>query len=404
MKVKSSNKKAGVLFCGIFAIVGTIMFYFFTFQPLYGFYSAKGWVETPCKIISAQVGSHSGRSSRHRGTTYSVDIRYKYSFEGREYQSSDYNFFNIASSGSAGKHAIVNQYKNMSDPACYVNPDKPQVAVLDRELSADYWLALIPLPFMFFGYTGIYWALSKKPKAGMSADSFSSQAVTTVEDSPEAASEPTASESEMQEYHSSEPVEFKATNTPSNLLVLLVFAAFWNGLVSFFAYSAIAGKEYFVLVFLSLFVIIGLFLFFLCLGTFMQLFNPKLNITLSPGILAPGQKASVVWEIVGKSQKVKHLTFSIRCGEMEKRNSSGGKKTVSKGKGLYDQTIAEIEAAGELGSGSFTFTVPADALATLSSDDYKRYWQIRGQGTIDLWPDIRESHEFKVLSRTKSEV
>src|SRR4051812_16349638 len=52
-------------------------------------YRARNWVEVPCTILASSVESS---SSGDHGTTYSVGVRYAYTFAGQSYTSDRYSF------------------------------------------------------------------------------------------------------------------------------------------------------------------------------------------------------------------------------------------------------------------------------------------------------------------------
>ena len=64
---------------------------------------ARSWVAADCEVVSSGVETHSDDD----GDTYSVEILYRYRFEGREYHSNRYHFFTGSSSGYEGKARVV---------------------------------------------------------------------------------------------------------------------------------------------------------------------------------------------------------------------------------------------------------------------------------------------------------
>ena len=127
--------------------------------PMFKMLSARAWPAVPCVVISSEVKSHSGK-----GTTYSVYVFYSYEFNGRAFKSDAYGFMGGSSSGYEGKRAVVARYPPGTRAVCYVNPDEPVEAVLERGLTPDILFGLIPLVFMFFGAFALVAALRQRRK------------------------------------------------------------------------------------------------------------------------------------------------------------------------------------------------------------------------------------------------
>ena len=85
------------LFFGLFGLMGLVCTYFFLVQPAIRILLAREWAPTDCEVISSSVGRHSGSKG---GSTYSVDMLYRYQFKGKEFQSSRYKFATASTSGS----------------------------------------------------------------------------------------------------------------------------------------------------------------------------------------------------------------------------------------------------------------------------------------------------------------
>lgn len=86
---KRSGRWFLLLFFSIFFLVGSGLSYGFFVGPVLKIRDAENWTETPCVIVSSEVGVHRGSKS----TTYSVQIVYSYRVNGQEYQSDRYSLF-----------------------------------------------------------------------------------------------------------------------------------------------------------------------------------------------------------------------------------------------------------------------------------------------------------------------
>jgi hypothetical protein len=91
-----------------------------------------------------------------------VDILFAYQAQGREFRSNRYNFLGGSSSGRRGKAAIVQRFRAGTKGVCFVNPQDPFEAVLDRGFTGGMWFGLIPGVFFVIGLAGIVSAVRRR--------------------------------------------------------------------------------------------------------------------------------------------------------------------------------------------------------------------------------------------------
>ena len=93
-----------VMFFGAFAGCGGIILVAMG-RGAVNVFAARSWHSVPATVVSSRVRSHSGDD----GTTYSVDVLYRYSVNGREYRSNRYGFMRGSSSGYDAKRKVVDR-------------------------------------------------------------------------------------------------------------------------------------------------------------------------------------------------------------------------------------------------------------------------------------------------------
>ncbi|MEO0454101.1 MAG: DUF3592 domain-containing protein, partial [Verrucomicrobiota bacterium] len=118
---ESKSEKIGAGIGALFAIVGLLIVVLVVIPKALEILDSKNWVETPCQVISSQVRTHHNDDS----TTYSVDIHYRYGWEGKQYDSNRYSYISGSSSGYQSKKKIIKQYPAGSETVCFVNPSRP---------------------------------------------------------------------------------------------------------------------------------------------------------------------------------------------------------------------------------------------------------------------------------------
>ncbi|MEN6307370.1 MAG: DUF3592 domain-containing protein, partial [Anaerohalosphaeraceae bacterium] len=224
-KGKIRKSQWGLLLFGfVFFAAGSGFSYIILVRPLLGIIHARGWVETPCVIISGQVLSHDSDD----GTTYSVDILYEYVYADKAYRSNRYDFMGGSSSGYQGKRRVVDKYLKLKNTVCYVNPESPNDAVLIRKLTWKNAIGLFPLIFVAVGLAVMIGAFT-----GMRRGAVKNPSHWWL---PTTASNSSRRSDYLQHYRVQEDKAIlRPQKTPVMMLVMsLVFCGFWNGVISVF--------------------------------------------------------------------------------------------------------------------------------------------------------------------------
>ncbi len=370
------------LFFSAFLLIGLSAFYSFGIRPALQLLQSEKWQETPCRVISSSVRSHDSDD----GTTYSVDILYSYDINGMGYRSNAYNFMGGSSSGYGGKKKIVNAYPPGTSTVCYVSPENPADAVLNRNFTADMLFGLIPLLFVFAGAGGLIYTMKRKEGADRTTEEYDNRSLSD---------------------YSRGDCELKPTVGPwGSFLGGLLFTLFWNGIVSMFVYHDVQGwikgrPDWFLTIFLTPFVIIGLLCLYGSLNSFVALFNPRPRVKVNSRSIRAGNKLKVQWEINEKSVDLfRKLTITLKCirGEFKDRNS---RKSI-----VENFTIVETEDRFKMESGSKDIIIPEKAATSNeSSEGEKVYWIISLKGILRTRPKLDLEYRISILPvRTNKEI
>ncbi|HEY7368599.1 MAG TPA: DUF3592 domain-containing protein [Thermoanaerobaculia bacterium] len=368
-------------FLGLFFVVGAAVFYFAFFRPGLKVFASRSWPQVPARVISSEVGSHTGDDS----TTYSVDVLYEYEFGGRTFRSKRYEFLGGSSSGYDGKAAIVARYPAGSTTVCFVNPEDPTEAVLHRGFTKTYLVALVPILFMVVGGGGAILAFRSRGRIGSAAPGADLAAARAMPATPAI----------------SGPGPMKAAASPAAKFgCLLGVALFWNGIVSVFVWQVVkawraGGGLGCDALFLLPFVAIGLFLFGAVGHAFLAIFNPRPTLEISSHAIAVGGSANVSWTFTGNVSRIDTLTLKL-VGVEEAQYRRGTTTSTDR------ETFAEItlfESAPGMGgmaaSGTARLAVPADTMHSFEAPHNKVIWKLSLRGAIAKWPDVSE--EFPIV-------
>jgi len=109
------------------AIVMVVMFFF---SSLTQFINIRGWEPVPCEIISSKIIELPGEKEKQ----YTVDVRYRYKYSGRNHTSEKLSLFQPPVKSLKSSDKIVKKYPAETRSICYVNPSNPEEAILSRDI------------------------------------------------------------------------------------------------------------------------------------------------------------------------------------------------------------------------------------------------------------------------------
>jgi hypothetical protein len=372
--------------------------------------SAGSWNQVPARVISSDVRSHRGDDS----TTYSVNILYAYSIDGREYRSNRYGFMNASSSGYRGKKEIVRRYPAGTRFTAYVNPSDPTEAVIERGFTKDMFLLLVPAAFMGVGGIGIYYSARHAVRARLAAQLANGDApVSGRFVRPMKTSAPEAGRLNMGRLNG---LTLRPRHSPVAKIVGVTFIClFWNGIVSIFLYQVIKSwangrGEVCLTVFLIPFVAVGVGLVFGVFYSLLALFNPRCALSLEKGQLALGEAVEMRWTFDGRYDRIHRLV--LRVEGREEATYRQGTNTHTDKNVFYVLDLIDTTRALDIRAGKARWNVPAETMHSFSAPNNKIVWVLILHGHIQGWPDVKEEYPLtvgplgaqrRVLSQVKEE-
>ncbi|BDS06823.1 hypothetical protein NT6N_18630 [Oceaniferula spumae] len=397
-KTKTDEAPAAILipFFSVFGLAGLGLLFFLIIPQAMKYFDAKGWEETPAKVVWSAVRSHDSDD----GTTYSVDIFYRYEFDGREYKSNTTGLMSGSSSGRSSKQEKVKNHPPGKEIVCYVNPDKPWQALLERDLGWWALFALFPLPFIAIGVGGLWWMLRKRNKSNK----------TSKYDNPlgRRTSQLRHSADKKDIYHGShKPTKASVDFAPrgnriKSFIGVFIFAVFWNGITSIFVAIA-AGSwlrddpEWFLTIFIIPFVLIGLCALLFSVYQFFALFGPAPTITLKPSAIPFDKEATVSWKLLSGANRINHFAVYLIGEEEAKYQRGTDTKTATET--FHEQALIETQDPRKMKRGSATIDlseITTPIMPSWKSSNNKIKWSILVHGKISFWPDINDRYEIEV--------
>lgn len=370
-------------FFGIFFVAGSVMFYFFTISPLWSVYAARDWNETPCTVISSEVKRHRGDDS----DTFSIEITYRYQVNGQQFTGDRYDFVDMSTSGRSSKQRVVKAHPPGLQTLCYVNPDDAEDSVLERGLTVDMWWGLFPIPFLAMGLGGLIFTPRLTSSKSSSPEKLPGTGVPTKSDLP-AAGAPGG------------PVVLKPASSPLMIFLGAVFIClFWNGITGLFVVQVVQSfregrAEWFMALFMTPFVLVGLGLLLWVGYAFLALFNPRPELTLSSGSLPLGAMGQVTWKFRGSVRAIRNFKLSVKG--VEKATYRRGTDTHTDEETFFEHVFYEADHPTHIASGEAEFEVPGNSMHTFEASNNQILWTLHVSGDIPLRPDVDTSFPIQV--------
>lgn len=344
----------------IFTAIGC----FFFFPLVNNLISARNWEKIPCIIISGQIIIHQDSE----GDTYSVEIVYKYRYGNTEYTSRRYDFNRSSSSDYESKEAIVRGYPPDTKTFCYVNPQKPDQSVINRDFNFSMLIDMIlPLVFIFIGFTPVFFVFKK-------------QKINVIPSVPQGSE-----------------VVLKNKDAPfTRLIIIIILALICNGIIIIPLWDTVSGKtDIWTNFYIIPLAVAGMALIIASIYYFICMFNPRSEIILSSIPVTMGKEVTLRWKLSGNTYVLKD--FHILLEGREEATYRKGTASVTDKEIFSVINIFDTENPEYMKEGSAKFTIPSDSMHTFNAPNNKILWHICINGKINYWPDIKEEYEITVI-------
>lgn len=409
----NNGRATGIGVACLFLLAGLVLPIFTFVRPYLELRDARDWPELPGTILESKVGRHTDSDG---DDTYSIDVRYRYTFDNVEYTGDRYAFGGFTSrSDYVDKKRVVDSLPEGSAVAVYVNPADPTRAVISREFTSSLWKGLFPLVYVLVGAWLLLSILGDREKSevvssGETKAEFSGSAGGLFEP------DPFALQRRGGAFADSGPVEIVGGQNRWNALVgLLLFAGVWNGGIWFFLISAVFADEsegvatgdavstgYGIcsLLFFTPFVLIGLGLAGAVIYYLLVLFNPAPRLMLHRLPLRPGEPLDLEYEILGRFDRIRKLTITLEGREHATYRQGTDTRTDSET--FHQQAIVEAQWR-DVSQGRGRTELPTNSVPTFTAENNKVAWLLCVRGEIGWWPDMTDEFELPVAPPEPSE-
>jgi hypothetical protein len=146
------RRALGALLCVAFGAV----FLWFMAPEILANLRAAHWSEGSCTIVSSRAGTQAPTEPSGE-TLYRVEAEYSYRVGAETHESTRYRFVNPYVNDPARVAATLRDYPVGATVSCFIDPDDPEQAVLDRSFSPFALAALLPAAFVALGVWSLAW-------------------------------------------------------------------------------------------------------------------------------------------------------------------------------------------------------------------------------------------------------
>ncbi|MCA9394233.1 MAG: DUF3592 domain-containing protein [Candidatus Omnitrophica bacterium] len=355
----------GVLFGLPFFLAGMGIMIFMCIVPVVKSVLAMSWERIPATVTESQMKTNYDSD----GNTYKAVIKFRYRYQGQEYESDSYDFISfVSTSDRKGVQRKLDAAPVGSEQSAYVNPGRPDEAVLSVRLSWFYLFTFIFGAIFAAVGGGIIFAML----TGFRPGKVSKRAVPQPRDL------------------TSGPVLLKSRSGGPMLrfVGILIFTAIWCGVVYLLFQKDAPG------LFKGIFGFFGLLMILATGHAFLALFNPRVRLETESKYVPVGGTLAVNWLLTGNGNKIKEFTVSL-VGQ-EEATYRRGTSTYTDRETFYEHNLVD-HASGAVGGGNVTLKVPDGTMYTWKASNNKIVWLIKVNGVIEKWPDIKEEYEIEVI-------
>ena len=426
-KTKTTGTTCGCIlitgFLSLFFLAGIGIVWSMALGPWLQVQSAKNWNEVGCVVRHIGIKVHPGSDN----DTYSPEVTFDYIIGDQQYSGNQFWFGSGSSSGRKAIEAAIAPYQEGGEYPCYVNPMNPNDSVLTRQVPSHAWLGwLLGSIFSLAGGLGMlavvknyFWPSHMFPGHGAAKKRSTKNPISitpsatlrlkgdNMSGNPSERQTERQTDSQPQYYFDSGvcPEELQTPDEPMQLetkgsrigtaLGSWIFAMIWNGISWTFAYFSFKEANFFMLLFMSLFLLVGVATFLFAIYSTLQLWNPRTIVVCSQRNIYPGSEFEISWLHQGNSAGIHEL--SIELEGQESATYRQGTTTRTDKSTFFKQSIAKTTDPTEISQGFSLVHLPEDTMHSFKSTRNSIAWQIRVRGKIRFWPDIDDTYDITIF-------
>ena len=194
-----------------------------------------------------------------------------------------------------------------------------------------------------------------------------------------------------------EPLVIQAAESRVAVAIGLWIAGLcWTGIISLIFMAVVQNRNWFPMIIIAVFFLVGIALLVFALYSTLQIFNPRPILACSQRDLYPGSEFELSWMFHGNAGKIQHLEIVLEG--IEKVSYRQGTSTRTEEKPFFRKKIIDSDSPDSIAQGFELVAIPISTMHSFKSSNNAFTWQIRVLGKIAFWPDIRDRFEIVILA------
>lgn len=367
--------------------VGAILFYFSTVRPQQKVAASAGWLKTPCVVFSTSEFGLPDVGNSADFFPWQIHFRYRDPLTHAPRNSGQFNFNPESVLLPVRNPAIGRHYPPQTQTYCYVDPNHPAMAVLQRSMGEESGAEAIAFGLAAMGLVGLLSRfLWPRGIPGVSADGAVMLSNSQIQRSGRTVGYPPPP-------HNSGPVPYRSTELRQREFVVMLRAALIClaiAVTSIWAILAFGGRGFVWLAAVAP-TIPSIILTTMAFRRMQKLSAPAINIVLSRP-LEPGRAVELQWSFTGNFTPIDRLTISL-VGHEEVTYTRSNETSTDR-RALPDEVLLQASQAGRLGHGKGIVNLTPRHMHTFTGDNNALRWEFKvrtelpATTTEDLFPVV----------------
>jgi hypothetical protein len=155
--------------------------------------------------------------------------------------------------------------------------------------------------------------------------------------------------------------------------------------------------EILAMILLTPFVLIGILLLFLLGLCILNLFNPRIYLSVSSGAVPLGGNINARWTFRGRPRRIRHLRISIEGAE--KADYRRGTTNHTDTRVFARLPLVDTKDSHQIAGGQAQIKIPADLMHTFKARNNEILWKIKVHGDVPRFPDVADEFPITILPR-----